>query len=232
MSADDKFTNHILTVLAAACGTVGAAVAGSFLGTGGTLGGMFIGSALSGTAAYWVERTMRRAKAITAAKARAVRERGGRPLTVHETQIVSAEAIARYERAHTSRIYRRRWYRRPVVTMSALGLALGLVAVGTWELAAARSISDITNPAPSSSAPAPKVTPTVTITRHTVITRPRRHSTAPVTPSPVITTPTPSAEPSTSPPPTGSPSASPSASPTHTHQVTSNSSAGSAGMPG
>ncbi len=213
MSADDKFKDHIFTVLAAGCGTVGAAVAGSFLGTGGTLIGMFLGSALSGTGAYWAERTLRRGKAIAAAKTKAVRERGGRPLTIHETQIVSAEAIAKYERAHTSRTYRRRWYRRPVVAMSALGLALGLVAVGAWELAAARSLSDITNPAP---APAP----TVTITHNTTINRPRRHTPAPtltptLTPTPTTSpTLTPaSVEPSTSPPPTDTPSPSP--SPTH-----------------
>lgn len=81
------FRSH-LPAIAAAAGTVLAAVLGSLIGATGTVAGIAIGSLVSGTCSWWTEWGIRRSAAIAAARATAIRARG-RPLRPGEDAAVA-----------------------------------------------------------------------------------------------------------------------------------------------
>ena len=133
MPAPPRFTQHIPALAASAGGTLILAVAASYLGPLGTVGGMAAGSIVSGTAAWWIERALRRSADLAKAKAKAVRARGGRPLTAHETQVITAIVHKRHRH--------RNWTPLAGIAAGALIIAAGTITM--WEIAAARPVAAI-----------------------------------------------------------------------------------------
>jgi hypothetical protein len=194
--SDDRFTDHIPAIVGAACGTVAASVGASFLGVAGTFAGLALGSVITGTAAWFIERWVRRGRALAAAKAKAIRERGGLPLNEHETQIIKAIEDKKQGRGIHWRV---------IAGIAGFTLLLSVVAIGSWELASGRTVDRIVRPpAPTSQQP----------------TLPPSHAPSSPRPSPSPTfspslspSPSPSLSPSVSPSAQIIPSTSPPASP-------------------
>ena len=101
----ETFRSKLPAIAAATLGTVLAALLGSYLGTGGTLAGLAVGTAAAGSVSWWAERGIRRSAAVAAAKAQAVRARG-RDLTPAEETMVITAATRQHDRRERRR---RRW---------------------------------------------------------------------------------------------------------------------------
>jgi hypothetical protein len=179
--APPRFTAHVPALAASAGGTVLAAVAASYLGPLGTIGGMLAGSILSGSAAWWIERALRRSTDLARAKAKAVRQRGGRPLTEHETQVITAIVHDRHRHRH--------W--KPLAGIAAGALIIAAGTITMWEIAAGRPVAAIVQDKPGHG-----------LTLQGGTTVPQRAAAAPSptpTPSPSLTTLTPSPAPTPTP---------------------------------
>jgi len=158
----EEFRDHLPAIVAAAVMTVAISFLGSLLGSAGTIGGLALGSLLSGTGSWYGERGIR----LAAAKAKARREaarRKGAPLSPHETQVIGLRVER--ERRHLSR-------RLPLVLAAGIGagalLAGGLVIMST-QAATGRTVSEVvqgrpavpsrSQPRPPASLPAPASSP-------------------------------------------------------------------------
>jgi hypothetical protein len=131
VAGEKPFRQQLPLIAASATATVLATVCGSFLGPKGTLAGMGIGTAFTGTATWWIERWYR----LAAAKAAMVRRRG-RPLTPkEETQLMK---VAR----------RRNWWMYAGVAAGGLLTTAALVTV--VEVAAGKPVSAIVKGQPGS----------------------------------------------------------------------------------
>jgi len=216
--APPRFTQHIPALAASAGGTLVLAVAASYLGPLGTVGGMVAGSMVSGTAAWWIERALRRSADLAKAKAKAVRARGGRPLTAHETQVITAIVHKRHRR--------RNW--KPLAGIAAGALIIAAGTITMWEIAAGRPVAAIvthrqghgltlrggTTTAPQRATPSlpPTPTPTPSLTADAPspapVPTPTMAATGPVISPSAVPTAT-SAGPTTGPPATSQPGATP-----------------------
>ncbi len=203
--ADSTFSSHIPALLGSIAGTIAATIAGSYLGSVGTYTGLAAGALITGTGSWWAERWVRRATALTRAKARAVRERGGRPLTPHETQIITAIVDSKHRRRFT-------W--QPAAAGAGVALAVSMALFGGWWAVAGRPVSEIVRPPPAvTRRPAPADTVTVEVTP----TPTPATSSPTLLPSPTASTAASSPATSPSPSPTDSTAtAPPSPSPTFT----------------
>lgn len=207
--ADDKFRAHIPSLIASAGGTVLAALAGSYLGIAGTFLGLLGGSAVSGTASWWIDRWLRKSAEKAKAKAN-FRKRHGREPNAEETQVIAAVAEMQMNVKHSRGIP---WKMISIISSSALCIALlGIIVI---EIIANRTPAQVfqghgvtlsgtgatTAPAytPPPSAPASTFTPPARFTHPT----PSPSSITP-SPTPSITV-TPTVTPSVTPSGTSSP---------------------------
>jgi hypothetical protein len=133
MAASPHFGSHVPSLAASAGGTVLAATLASYLGPLGTVGGLIAGSLLSGTTAWLIERGLRRSSDLAREKAKAVRARGGRPLTAHETQVITA--IVNKHHRHI------RWQPLAGIATGALVIATGTLVM--WEIAAGKPVAAV-----------------------------------------------------------------------------------------
>lgn len=226
----EKFTDHMPALIAAAAVTVGVSFLGSYLGTAGTIGGLALGSLLSGTGSWYGERGLR----LAAAKAKARREAArakGKPLTATETGLIDM----RVEREH--RRVPKRMALAAAASVSGIALLAGFLVISATAGAAGRPVSDIVRGRPA---------PAATSTRQALpsANAPPSSSTAPVlpsntpdaapTPAPAAKTPSPSpdAAPVTEPAGSGSPATSTPASASRTIAVNPGSYCSTAGASG
>jgi len=217
MPAPPRFTQHIPALAASAGGTVLAAVAASYLGPLGTLGGMVAGSFITGAGAWWIERIIRRSGDLAREKAKAAR-RHGRPLTDRETMVIAAQVRLNHRR--------RNW--KPLAGIAAGALIIAAGTITMWEIAAGRPVAAIvthrqghgltlrggTTTAPQRATPSlpPTPTPTPSLTADapspTPVPTPTMAVTGPVISPSAAPTAT-SAGPTTGPPVTSQPGATP-----------------------
>lgn len=188
----ENFLSHSPAIVAAAVGTVFAAILGSFLGKTGTIAGMTAGSLISGSITWWAERGIRKSAAIAKAKRDAARKKG-RPLTVTETAVIERVTASnpRWQGIH--------W--RQISIFTIVALILSALTVGGAEALASRSFHGFVLSPPR---PAP-------VTSY--VTMPPRVITETPGPSPDLTSGTSSASPSPDVSPSMPVSVTPAASP-------------------
>ena len=192
--SDDRFSNHVLTLLAGALATVGASFGLSFLGYGGTQAGLAVGSVLTSGGTWWIERGFRRSADLAKAKAAAIK-RKGQPLSVTETHYIKAVVDAKHKRDRSVP-----W--RSIAVTASLLAAVSTVFIVFIALAAGKPVSAIVQNKPA----------------HGLLV-PVSHETSPDSgPSVKTSTPTPS---SSTPTKVAQKSATPTATPTPTRSVTS-----------
>lgn len=198
VAGNDGFLDHLPALIAAALAAVGVSIGLSYFGWAGTLIGLTLGTLVTGTVAWYVEKLIRRLSARTKALAEA-RKRKGAPLSETETSMISAVADEHVKRR----------YRRPPWQAIALGLSVVFVAAGALlvviALSAGLPVGAIVHNTPPSHTPTvvPTVVPTSSVPTFSASPSP---TFAPSPSLPATTTP-----PSPSPSPTGS---SPAPSPT------------------
>jgi hypothetical protein len=188
MADAERFSTHLPTLAATAAGTVLATISGGYLGIAGTMTGLVGGTFVTGAAAWWIDRGLRRSAALAKAKAAAVRRRG-RPLTDAET--VQLAAIVDASEARLPRVIP--W--RLIGISSAAAVIAGLGTITGLEVAYGNPVSAVVQQPPTLTGPQP--TPAA----------------GPVMPSPAAAR---SASPSVSAPASASLSLSPSAAPSAT----------------
>jgi hypothetical protein len=195
-------------------GAIASAVGGAFLGITGTFIGLAAGSMISSTAAWWIERGIRRSQAIAKAKADARKHRGGRELSPTETQAIEKITGRKFDLLNRGIS----WKKIAVIGSATLILALGVITA--WEKIANKPLSDVvtghkghglsitggsTQPTQSPSySPSPTFSPSTSFSTPTV-----SPSASPSSPSPAVSvTPTVSPTPSPSDPVSPSPTVS------------------------
>jgi len=203
--ADDSFAAHLPALTGSVLGTVASGLVGSYIGIGGTAIGLAAGSVIFGIVSWFIERWVRAGNALAKAKAEAVRQRGGRPLNQHETQIITAISNQKHRRPL-------RWK-----LIGSLAAATAVITVAVFvaaSLVARKPVSAIVSP--------PAVSPTSAPA--TVPASPSHARSASPSASPTLTSPSPSSvsSPESSPSVSASPSVSlsPSVSPSESPEST------------
>jgi hypothetical protein len=188
--APETFRSHLPAMAGSALGILLSATLGSHLfGPKGTALALIGGSLVSGTAAWWGERVIRRSHEVAKARLEAVKARG-QALSPEETQLI--EQVAR---SHFNWRFRGIHY-RTIALLTFAPLAVAILVVFGLDQLGARSVATLT--------PQPRATVTQTVhqTVTSVITQPPIATTetlAPTATATVTETPSPSPDPSPSP---------------------------------
>jgi hypothetical protein len=191
---EKTFSRQVPAITASAGGSLAAFVAGNYLGVFGTIGGLFLGSIISGTAGFFLERFQRRAAELTRMKAAAIRRKGGAHLSRTETQHIQAVVDQ-----HVFGAKKDRWIKAAKVIGVSVGIAVCFgvvfVLVATFT---GKAISGTTPQLARVKDPAPTVTKTIVDTPTPTVTITPTPSYVPTTimptsptPEPAVTTPTP-----------------------------------------